>query len=185
MSAPQITDNEYTALSQPPPRRTLITRLQRAKEEEGFNIASHRTASPQQQDRMSSPELPTLPTTTPTSTSTSRKHNRPDESPGDREGGAPQKLLRRRIACQRCRGRKVKCDNGRPSCGSCVESGRQCIYVDNGREKSPEVAIPPLLMRRLDQILAGVEGIGKVLGTGDPSPEKQMHDLANGFPSHP
>lgn len=80
---------------------------------------------------MSSPEdLPRLPTPT-TSSETSRKHNRPDDDE------QPQKLLRRRIACTRCRGRKVKCDNVRPSCGSCVESGRQCVYVDNGREKSP------------------------------------------------
>lgn len=117
--------------------------------------------------RMSSPDLPGLP---PTPNDSSRKHGRPDEDE------QPQKLQRRRIACQRCRGRKVKCDNSRPSCGSCVESGRECIYFDSGREKSPcvtynfiflftdtdecrEASIPPLLMNRLDQILAGVQDI--------------------------
>lgn len=85
--------------------------------------------SSEQQLNMSSPDIPSLPM----SDATSRKHNRP-------EAGHPQRLLRRRIACQRCRARKIKCDNVRPLCGSCVDSGRQCIYVDTGREELPYVS---------------------------------------------
>lgn len=104
----------------------------------------------------------------PISNATSRKRNRPDDD-------HPQKLLRRRIACQRCRARKVKCDNVRPCCGFCDDSGRQCVYVDTGKEKPlyvshgfvsftstddrREATIPPQLMSRLDQILAGVQDI--------------------------
>lgn len=82
---------------------------------------------------MSSPEEPPgLPVSTPNETA-AQKRNRPDDEE------QPQKLMRRRIACKRCRGRKVKCDNVRPACGNCRDSGRECVYVDSGREKSPYV----------------------------------------------
>ncbi|OBT86994.1 hypothetical protein VE02_04598 [Pseudogymnoascus sp. 03VT05] len=124
---------------------------------------------------MSSPEEPPgLPT--PTSNENSRKHNRPDDDE------QPQKVQRRRIACQRCRGRKVKCDNVRPSCGSCVESGKQCVYVDGGREKSPEASIPAQLMSRLDQILAGVQGITASLRPQDSIHEHRIQDPVSGSP---
>ncbi|OBT72838.1 hypothetical protein VF21_08307 [Pseudogymnoascus sp. 05NY08] len=124
---------------------------------------------------MSSPEEPPgLPT--PTSNENSRKHNRPDDDE------QPQKVQRRRIACQRCRGRKVKCDNVRPSCGSCVESGRECVYVDGGREKSPETSIPAQLMSRLDQILAGVQGITASLRPQDSIHVYRIQDPVSGSP---
>ncbi|KFY47771.1 hypothetical protein V496_10463 [Pseudogymnoascus sp. VKM F-4515 (FW-2607)] len=124
---------------------------------------------------MSSPDLPGLP---PTPNDSSRKHGRPDEDE------QPQKLQRRRIACQRCRGRKVKCDNSRPSCGSCVESGRECVYFDSGREKSPEASIPPLLMNRLDQILAGVQDITASLRPQGNGHVNHMRDQVGESPRH-
>ncbi|KIK25205.1 hypothetical protein PISMIDRAFT_97140, partial [Pisolithus microcarpus 441] len=33
------------------------------------------------------------------------------------------------MACQFCRGRKLKCDGGRPSCGNCNRRGYPCQYV--------------------------------------------------------
>lgn len=33
-------------------------------------------------------------------------------------------------ACRLCRSRKVKCNNARPSCGSCIASKAQCVYDD-------------------------------------------------------
>ncbi|KAH6884492.1 hypothetical protein B0T10DRAFT_539887 [Thelonectria olida] len=32
------------------------------------------------------------------------------------------------VACQKCRSRKTKCDNGRPSCGYCLKVGEPCVY---------------------------------------------------------
>ncbi|RAO69970.1 uncharacterized protein BHQ10_005982 [Talaromyces amestolkiae] len=32
------------------------------------------------------------------------------------------------VACQKCRSRKTKCDNGRPSCGYCLKIGEPCLY---------------------------------------------------------
>lgn len=31
-------------------------------------------------------------------------------------------------ACEACRSKKSKCDNERPSCGSCIQHGMECIY---------------------------------------------------------
>lgn len=31
-------------------------------------------------------------------------------------------------ACEACRSRKSKCDNERPSCGSCIQHGIECVY---------------------------------------------------------
>jgi Fungal Zn(2)-Cys(6) binuclear cluster domain len=31
-------------------------------------------------------------------------------------------------ACEACRAKKSKCDNERPSCGSCLQHGVECIY---------------------------------------------------------
>lgn len=45
------------------------------------------------------------------------------------------KSSRRRMACQSCRVRKVKCDGLRPSCGFCVSAGNQCVYLDNPDQK--------------------------------------------------
>lgn len=53
-------------------------------------------------------------------------------SPRFQEGGRLRPRHRRRAAtaCQLCRIRKTKCDNGRPSCGYCLFQGAQCIYTD-------------------------------------------------------
>lgn len=32
------------------------------------------------------------------------------------------------VACQKCRSRKTKCDNRRPSCGYCLKIGEPCVY---------------------------------------------------------
>ena len=31
-------------------------------------------------------------------------------------------------ACLVCRGRKTKCDNQRPQCGFCKQTGAECVY---------------------------------------------------------
>ena len=41
-----------------------------------------------------------------------------------------KKPARRRMACQSCRIRKVKCDNVRPTCAICRNSRTECVYID-------------------------------------------------------
>ncbi|KAH7377253.1 hypothetical protein B0T11DRAFT_212381, partial [Plectosphaerella cucumerina] len=33
-----------------------------------------------------------------------------------------------RVACQTCRGRKVKCDSRRPKCSPCIKRNQTCEY---------------------------------------------------------
>ncbi|KAI6037962.1 hypothetical protein EDC04DRAFT_2570519, partial [Pisolithus marmoratus] len=46
---------------------------------------------------------------------------------------APRVPRRTPMACQFCRGRKLKCDGGRPSCGNCNRRGYPCHYVPGVR----------------------------------------------------
>ncbi|KIK98460.1 hypothetical protein PAXRUDRAFT_80904, partial [Paxillus rubicundulus Ve08.2h10] len=42
---------------------------------------------------------------------------------------APRVPRRTPMACQFCRGRKLKCDGSRPSCSNCNRRGYPCVYV--------------------------------------------------------
>ena len=44
-------------------------------------------------------------------------------------------------ACEACRAKKSKCDNERPSCGSCRQHGVECVY--KGVPFVPVYATPP------------------------------------------
>ncbi|KAH0566193.1 hypothetical protein GP486_000407 [Trichoglossum hirsutum] len=55
-----------------------------------------------------------------------------------------RKTLRAAQACDGCRQRKAKCDEGRPSCGFCKEAGLACVYRE---------VPPPKQDRTLLQIL--------------------------------
>jgi hypothetical protein len=68
--------------------------------------------------------------TQPTEPSTAQKRKRSDHEP---EKGPT--ATRRKTACQSCRNRKVKCDNGRPACGFCVSGGVECVYIENAEDK--------------------------------------------------
>ncbi|KAH9920824.1 uncharacterized protein BXZ73DRAFT_104558 [Epithele typhae] len=49
-------------------------------------------------------------------------------SDGERDGGKPKVPRRTPMACQFCRGRKLKCD-GRPTCANCQRRTIPCVYV--------------------------------------------------------
>jgi hypothetical protein len=62
-----------------------------------------------------------------------RKKSQPKSAGGQGEGNrmsSAKDYPRRRAlqACQICRARKTKCDNERPSCGSCDALGVECSY---------------------------------------------------------
>ncbi len=46
---------------------------------------------------------------------------------------------RKRTACRACRERRVKCDNGRPSCHSCCTLKLVCVYPDDRSSASPKL----------------------------------------------
>ncbi|EAS35563.3 C6 zinc finger domain-containing protein [Coccidioides immitis RS] len=61
-----------------------------------------------------------------------------------------RRTTRAQQACDQCRARKAKCDEGRPSCGHCKDSNVQCVYKDvppHKHERSTQI-----LLERLQQI---------------------------------
>ncbi|KAH7155913.1 hypothetical protein EDB81DRAFT_785776 [Dactylonectria macrodidyma] len=55
-------------------------------------------------------------------------------------------------ACRQCRVRKIKCNNTRPACGSCMASKSQCCYEDQDHSTFDPASI--LILDRLDQVLS-------------------------------
>ncbi|KAF5346594.1 hypothetical protein D9758_013461 [Tetrapyrgos nigripes] len=47
----------------------------------------------------------------------------------------PRVPKRTPMACQFCRGRKLKCDGVRPSCANCNRRGFPCLYVPVSAEQ--------------------------------------------------
>ncbi|SCO15077.1 uncharacterized protein FFM5_11058 [Fusarium fujikuroi] len=56
------------------------------------------------------------------------------------------------MACNVCRGRKSKCDSGRPSCSFCLETGATCIYEDQRSNYSNFDAASVHIIDRLDSL---------------------------------
>ncbi|KAL1954813.1 hypothetical protein VTO42DRAFT_543 [Malbranchea cinnamomea] len=55
------------------------------------------------------------------------------------------KILAR--SCQFCRHRKIRCDNRRPSCTSCINQKRECVYILEAPKQRPSTAIVNGLQR--------------------------------------
>ncbi|RPA84642.1 hypothetical protein BJ508DRAFT_222926 [Ascobolus immersus RN42] len=77
-----------------------------------------------------------------------------------------RKAIRAAQACDACRARKAKCDEGRPSCGFCKETGVPCIYRE---------VPPPKQDRTLLEILNRLGNIEQILNrqeaaAGDTTP---------------
>lgn len=49
-----------------------------------------------------------------------------------------KRFKRGHTACRRCRSKKTKCDNRRPSCGVCVENHVQCVYGELDGQQIPQ-----------------------------------------------
>ncbi|KAG2353470.1 hypothetical protein BDR07DRAFT_95329 [Suillus spraguei] len=58
--------------------------------------------------------------------STSGQYN---YNPAMDDDSSPRVPRRTAMACQFCRGRKLKCDGSRPSCGNCNRRGYPCVYT--------------------------------------------------------
>ncbi|KAM0753452.1 hypothetical protein T439DRAFT_322357 [Meredithblackwellia eburnea MCA 4105] len=64
-----------------------------------------------------------------------RESTGPGSTNGDEDGPKKGKRARLACACDRCRKKKVKCDEALPACGPCVAAGVECI-VTRPREDS-------------------------------------------------
>ncbi|KAL8654274.1 MAG: hypothetical protein Q9226_003500 [Calogaya cf. arnoldii] len=58
----------------------------------------------------------------------------------------------KRVACAICRKRKLKCDGGRPKCGTCARLGHDCAYEQVRRKSGPKRGYVKELEARLAQV---------------------------------
>ncbi|KAL2839473.1 hypothetical protein BJX68DRAFT_198610 [Aspergillus pseudodeflectus] len=70
-----------------------------------------------------------------------------------------------KIACDRCRQRKTKCDRAKP-CKQCVKTGVQCSYKSGhkAKEKRQRVLISTVYERRLEHISNKIDELGAIIG---------------------
>lgn len=76
-------------------------------------------------------------------------------------------------ACQRCRSKKIKCDQNFPKCSKCERAGLECVGIDpaTGRE------VPRLYVYHLEEKVQRLEALLRQKGL-DPSGEEESPALA-------
>ncbi|KAL4765046.1 Zn(II)2Cys6 transcription factor [Aspergillus foveolatus] len=70
---------------------------------------------------------------------------------------------RRKPACQTCRRRKIRCDNGQPACGYCHTNEIPCVYTARGDERTVGQQELAKVFERLDSLSQAVENIQHLL----------------------
>ena len=84
-------------------------------------------------------------------------------------GDQSSPLAVRRIACNICRKRKLKCDGARPSCHSCSRLGHKCGYDDVRRKSGPKRGYVKELETRLKAVESLLKSEQKTTQTGQQS----------------
>ncbi|KAK6454836.1 uncharacterized protein RJT20DRAFT_684 [Scheffersomyces xylosifermentans] len=104
----------------------------------------------------------------------SRKRPVPPTGPSSRVSATyPRK--RALTACDTCRLKKIKCDNVRPRCGSCMKNGNtNCHYRTDDQQKDYSSYDPASLniLTKLDVILKDLRDIKSLNGIESSSPEE-------------
>jgi hypothetical protein len=70
----------------------------------------------------------------------------------------PETVTRpKRNACMVCRKRKLRCDGGQPSCGTCTRLNHDCNYIESRRKSGPKRGYVKTLETRLGPFLASAK----------------------------
>ncbi|KAL4752186.1 hypothetical protein BDW72DRAFT_77057 [Aspergillus terricola var. indicus] len=77
---------------------------------------------------------------------------------------------RRKPACQTCRRRKIRCDNGQPACGYCHANEIPCVYTARGDERTVGQQELAKVFERLDTLSQAVENIQHLLISRNDTP---------------
>ncbi|KAK6359736.1 hypothetical protein TWF696_000876 [Orbilia brochopaga] len=109
-------------------------------------------------------------------------HDSPHSDAGDREltVASPQRKKRTRLrqACDACRLRKVRCDEGNPPCKPCQAQGLLCAYTRARKKPGPPVRrtkdLPRALPEQngLDQSPMQISDVANVVGVSASTPTK-------------
>ncbi|KAL8755642.1 MAG: hypothetical protein Q9184_004735 [Pyrenodesmia sp. 2 TL-2023] len=89
------------------------------------------------------------------------------------QGGAFEVPKPKRVACAICRKRKLKCDGGRPKCGTCARLGHSCAYDEVRRKSGPKRGYVKELEARLAQVETQLQT--KAKGKKPPRPSESNH----------
>lgn len=73
----------------------------------------------------------------------------PEQSRHNVDGGQNGVPRPKRIACVICRKRKLRCDGGKPSCGTCTRLAHDCSYDEVRRKSGPKRGYVKQLEARL------------------------------------
>ncbi|KAI4129446.1 MAG: hypothetical protein LQ338_002227 [Usnochroma carphineum] len=65
----------------------------------------------------------------------------------------------KRVACAICRKRKLKCDGGRPKCGTCARLGHNCAYDEIRRKSGPKRGYVKELEARLGKLRQSIPNL--------------------------
>lgn len=96
----------------------------------------------------------------PSATDRSRKRKVPPSGLNERTTFPRKRSV---TACQLCRSRKTKCNNGRPICSQCLSLNAQCVYEED--EASAAAAAPASqILERLDYLITLVEPCSGIVG---------------------
>lgn len=87
--------------------------------------------APNDSDLSGQVNVAAAPRTSPSWRSLSNERNS-DEDTASR--GVDQTIVTKRIACDICRERKVRCDRSQPCCGRCSRLGHRCKYTVSKRQ---------------------------------------------------
>ena len=89
----------------------------------------------------------------------------PDSGEDNHDEGPPRKRARdeptvgrRKVACQTCRLRKIKCSLERPICSLCKSSGSECVYLTDPPKQTLE-KVAETLTGRLDDVSKQLEDL--------------------------
>ncbi|KAK6810494.1 hypothetical protein RU639_013700 [Aspergillus parasiticus] len=82
-----------------------------------------------------------------------------------------------KLACYRCRQRKVKCDRGSP-CGHCVKAGTQYLYISGPkpRERQQRVMVSKIYDSKLDEISRKLDELSQRVRQLSHEPTKHRTD---------
>lgn len=65
---------------------------------------------------------------------------------GDTSGSSKTERPVRRVACDSCRRRKVRCDGNQPTCGRCNKLNQICVYTVPKNRQNSELMAQALIM---------------------------------------
>jgi hypothetical protein len=101
----------------------------------------------------------------------------------------PAKRQRVTQACQRCRGRKFRCDGGSPSCGACITAQATCSYdTTSGRQRGLKSGYVKVLESLWGSVFLNVSGSERVVSqllAGFPANAGNTADDAGGDEASP